>query len=89
MTIMTYCLMECVFALALFLCVEGAFVYMYVGKNKCRLQYPGYGVLSNELWRTITNPFLRDDRFSLPGKRTQLGNEDELASFTFLNSVKF
>ena len=28
-----------------------------VGKNKFRLQYPGCGVLSNELWRTVTNPF--------------------------------
>ena len=55
--------MECVFALAFFLCVEGAFGYMCVGKNKFRLQYPGYGVLSNEFGRTVTNPFLKDDRF--------------------------
>ena len=81
--------MECVFALAFFLCVEGAFVYMYVGKNRFRLQCPGYGVLSNEPWRTITNPFLRDDCFSLPEKTNLLGNEDELASSTLFNSVKF
>ena len=47
-----------VFTLACALYVEGAFMYMHAGKNKFRLQYPGCGVLSNELWRTITDPFL-------------------------------
>ena len=37
-----------------------------VGKNKYRLQYPGCGVLSSELWRRITNPFFRDDRLFIP-----------------------
>jgi len=61
-----------------------------VGKNKYRLQYPGCGVLSSELWRTITNSFLRDDRFlSRPGMRFNLGHADELASLTLFNSVKF
>ena len=47
------------FTLACALYVEGAFVYMYAGKNNFGLQYPGCGVLSNELWRTIVDPFLR------------------------------
>ena len=82
--------MECVFTLAFVLCVEGAFVYMYVGMNKFHLQYPGCGVLSNELWRTITNSFLRDDCFlSRPGTRFNLGHADELASLTLVNFVKF
>ena len=55
------------FTLAGALYVDGAFVYMYAGKNKFRLQYPGCGVLSNELWRTITDPFFRGDFLSRPG----------------------
>ena len=79
----------CVFTLACALYVEGTFVYMYAGKNKFLLQYPGCGVLSSELWRTITNSFLMDDRFlSRPGMRFNLGHADELASLTLFNSVK-
>ena len=50
------------FTLACAFYVEGAFVYVPVGKKKCRLQYPGWGVLSSELWRT-TKDLFRDDCF--------------------------
>ena len=60
-----------------------------VGKNKFRLQYPGCGVLSSELWRTITNLFLgMIVALSRPGMRFNLGHKDELASLTLFNSVK-
>ena len=67
------------FTVAFALCDEGVFVYMYVGKNKFRLQYPGCGVLSNEIWRTITDPFFRDDLFYL----------DPVWMLTLFYSVKF